>query len=191
MFLIYVQIMSFWQGVKFSVEFWMFVLYFFQPTLKSDLEEVQFTQNYLFCLRHPFNTLKVSKISEFGQGVEKHNSNKYSKFYANFVIWCPVKVTWSGHWSNLISDINCEIKAEHQIEILPNCTSVCTNISRIIVGIHKIMPFSKQQSTKDLLTKWTEHSIKLTKWHIEDPTWPHKGAVQYFSSKTSHSSPPH
>ena len=31
---------------KFSVECWMFVLIFFQPTIKSDLKEVQLTQNY-------------------------------------------------------------------------------------------------------------------------------------------------
>ena len=32
----------------------MFVLIFFQLTLKSDLKEVQFTQNYLFELRYTY-----------------------------------------------------------------------------------------------------------------------------------------
>ena len=32
---------------EFSVEFWIFVLIFFQLTLKSGLKEVQFIQNYL------------------------------------------------------------------------------------------------------------------------------------------------
>ena len=47
-----VWIMSFRQG-EFSVEFWMFVLNFFQLTLKSDLKEVQFTQNYFFWVKEP------------------------------------------------------------------------------------------------------------------------------------------
>ena len=67
---------------EFNVKFSMF---FFQPTLKSDLKEVQFTQNYLFWLRHPYNTLKVPQISKLAV-VKKHKNNKYSKFYAKFVI---------------------------------------------------------------------------------------------------------
>ena len=46
-----VRIMSFRQdnNDKFSVKFLMFVLIsFFQPSLKSDLKEVQLTQNHLF-----------------------------------------------------------------------------------------------------------------------------------------------
>ena len=38
---------------EFSVEFWMFVLIIFQPTLNSDLKEVQFTQCYLFWVKAP------------------------------------------------------------------------------------------------------------------------------------------
>ena len=48
-------------NAKFSVEFWMFVLIFFQLT--SDLKEVQFTQNYLVWLKAP---LKVPQISKLG-----------------------------------------------------------------------------------------------------------------------------
>ena len=44
---IYVRIMSFRQGIEFR----MFVLIFFQLTLKSNLKEVQFTQNYLFWVK--------------------------------------------------------------------------------------------------------------------------------------------
>ena len=78
---------------EFSVKFWMLVLIFFRPTLKSDLKEVQFTQNY-----HPYNTLKFQNLAV----VKKHNNNKYSKFNTEFIIWHPVKMTWSGYYSKII-----------------------------------------------------------------------------------------
>ena len=81
---------------EFSLEFWVFVLIFFQPTLKSDLKEVQFPQNYLFCVKGPLlyleGTLNLATV-------KKHNNNKYSNFNTKFVIWCPVKMTWTGHKS--------------------------------------------------------------------------------------------
>ena len=45
-----VRIMSFQQGVKLGIQYRILNVCFdfFQPTLKSDLKEVQFTQNYLF-----------------------------------------------------------------------------------------------------------------------------------------------
>ena len=32
--------------------------------------------------------------------VKKHNNNKCSKFDTKFVIWGPVEMTWSGHYSD-------------------------------------------------------------------------------------------
>ena len=48
----HVQSMSF-RNDEFSIEYWKFVLIFFQLTLKSDLKEVQFAQNYLFWVKAP------------------------------------------------------------------------------------------------------------------------------------------
>ena len=43
-------------------------LFFFHQTLKSNLEEVQFTQNYFFELRHPYMIPKmVPQISKLGR----------------------------------------------------------------------------------------------------------------------------
>ena len=39
----------------------MFVLIFFQLTLKSDPKEVQFTQNYLFLVKAPLKVPQISK----------------------------------------------------------------------------------------------------------------------------------
>ena len=46
-----------------------------------------------FELRHPWRCPKFQNLAV----VKKHNNNKYSKFHTKFVIWHPVKMTWSGH----------------------------------------------------------------------------------------------
>ena len=48
---------------EFSVKFWMFVLIFFQPTFKSDLKEVYFTQNDLFWVKAPLKVPQILKLS--------------------------------------------------------------------------------------------------------------------------------
>ena len=50
---------------EFSFEFWMFVLIIFQPTLNSDLKEVQFTQCYLFWVGIVMNELQKNQNFHF------------------------------------------------------------------------------------------------------------------------------
>ena len=50
---------------QFSDKFWIFVLIFFQPTLKSGLKEVQFTQNCPFWVKAPLNTLELEGVPNF------------------------------------------------------------------------------------------------------------------------------
>ena len=91
---------------QFSLEFWMFVWFFIQPTLKSDLKEVQFTQNYLFWVKAPLIPWRCTKFQN-SAAIKKHNKNKYSKFFPKFVIWHPVKMTWSGHKREISSNFCC------------------------------------------------------------------------------------
>ena len=72
--------------------------FFFQPTLKSDLKEAQFNQNYLFWVKAPLWYLEVAPSLKTRSWLKKHNNNKYSKFNAKFVIWRTVKMTWFGPW---------------------------------------------------------------------------------------------
>ena len=53
---------------------------FFQPTLKSDVKEVQLTQNIFFII--PWRCPKFHDSAT----VKKHNNDKYFKFETNFVI---------------------------------------------------------------------------------------------------------
>ena len=53
--LINVQMMSFWQGVKWQILCWILNVCFdfFPLTLKSDLKEFQFNQNHIFWVKAP------------------------------------------------------------------------------------------------------------------------------------------
>ena len=78
---------------NFKCLFWFWC----QPTLKSDLKGVQFTQNYLCWVKAPLKYLESALNFKTQPHSKKNNSTKYSRFHTKFVIWRPVEMTWCRH----------------------------------------------------------------------------------------------